>query len=181
MIQMPNRYDDLMSIGQIARASGVAATALRYYEREGVLTPTLRSAAGYRLYDRRAVEQLEFIRSAQAVGFTLDDIRTLLTFDGGRERTLRKEVQELIEARLGQLAQKMSDLRRVQAALGKALKKCQHSDGECPVLKELHVHEATQRVRKATHGAKSKQVSSSRRHYRRGGPARRRSLGLLVR
>lgn len=134
---MPNRYDDLMSIGQIARASGVAATALRYYEREGVLTPTLRSAAGYRLYDRRAVEQLEFIRSAQAVGFTLDDIRTLLTFDG-RERTLKKEIQELIETRLGELAQKMSDLRRVHAILARALQKCQHSDGECPVLKELH-------------------------------------------
>ncbi len=129
-------------------------------EREGVLIPTVRSRAGYRLYDRRAVDQLDFIRSAQAVGFTLEDIRTLLSFDdGGPERTLKKEVQGLIETRLGELAQKMSDLRRVQGALAKALQKCQHSGGECPVLKDLHVHEATQRVRKAEHGAKSKQGS----------------------
>ena len=149
----------LMSIGQVARAAGVAATALRYYEREGVLTPAHRSRAGYRLYDRQAVDQLDFIRSAQAVGFTLDDIRTLLSFERGRERPFKKEVQGLIETRLAELDHKMSDLRRVQGALAKALQKCQHSGGECPVLKDLYVHEATQRVRKAKHGAKSKQAS----------------------
>ena len=68
----------LLTIGQVARATGVAATTLRYYEREGILTPTVRNGAGYRLYDAQAVERLQFLRSAQAVGFTLDDIRTLL-------------------------------------------------------------------------------------------------------
>lgn len=149
----------LMSIGRIARATGVAATALRFYEREGVLSPTRRTGAGYRLYDRRALEQLEFIRSAQAVGFTLDDIRTLLRFDGGQERAFRKDVQGLIEARLGELEQKMRDLTRVRATLARALKKCRHSDGECPVLQELHVPEAIQRVRKAKHGAKRAHAS----------------------
>ncbi len=150
--------EELLSIGQLAREAGVAATALRYYEREGVLNPTVRSRAGYRLYDRQAVEQLGFIRSARAVGFTLDDIRTLVGFDGAPERS-KKEVQGLIETRLGELAEKMRDLRRVQAALAKALQKCQHSAGECPVLKDLHVPEGAQRVRKANHGAKGKQAS----------------------
>ena len=75
MNEMAAIHNGLMSIGQLAREAGVAATALRYYEREGVLAPTVRSRAGYRLYSREAVEQLGFIRSAQAVGFTLDDIR----------------------------------------------------------------------------------------------------------
>jgi hypothetical protein len=74
MTGVVRRDVELMSIGQVAKATGVATTALRYYEREGVLTPTLRSRAGYRLYSRRALEQLEFIRAAQAVGFTFDDV-----------------------------------------------------------------------------------------------------------
>lgn len=68
---------ELFTIGQAAQAVGVPATTLRYYEREGVLGPAVRSRAGYRLYDTAAVERLEFVRSAQAVGFTLDDIRVL--------------------------------------------------------------------------------------------------------
>lgn len=156
---MTETKQKLLRIGDLAQSAGMATTALRYYERKGVLTPTVRSRAGYRLYDRRAVEQLGFIRSAQAVGFTLDDIRTLMGFDGAPERTSKEEVQVLIETRLGELAEKMRDLRRAQAALAKALQKCQHSAGECPVLKELHVHEGAQRARKANNGAKGKQAS----------------------
>ena len=71
--------DRLMTIGEVARTAGVATPTLRYYEQEGLLSPTTRSRAGYRLYDARAIEQLRFIRSAQAVGFTPDDIAQLLT------------------------------------------------------------------------------------------------------
>ena len=145
-MQTAETHQELMSIGQVARAAGVAPTALRYYEREGVLMPTRRSHAGYRLYDRRAVEQIEFIRSAQAAGFALADIRTLLSFDGAPERAVRREVQGLIEARLRDVEQKMSDLRRVEARLAKALQKCQRAEGECPVIKDLHLHKAPQRI-----------------------------------
>lgn len=153
---MAAMQDGLMSIGQLAREAGVAATALRYYEREGVLAPTVRCRAGYRLYDRQAAEQLGFIRSAQAVGFTLDDIRALMGFDEASDRTSKKEVQELIEKRLGELAERMRDLRRVQAALAKTLYKCQHAAGECPVLKELHEPDAVPGMGKRKHGTKTK-------------------------
>ena len=151
---MAKNNDGLMSIGQVARAAGVAATALRYYEREGVLLPTVRSGTGYRLYDRQAVEQLEFIRAAQAVGFTLGDIRVLLDVDAEQKRTCRTEVQALIEKRIGEVQQKMKDLRRVQAALGEALQRCRHSDGECPVLKKLHEHDQPSKE-KVKHGSRS--------------------------
>ena len=55
-----------------------------------------------------------------------------------------REVQGLIEARLGDLEQKMRDLLRVQARLAQAVEKCRHSEGECPVLKDLHVHQVDQ-------------------------------------
>src|SRR5260370_200585 len=90
MINMAQIDVELMSIGQVANATGGATTALRDYEREGVLKPTLRSQAGYRLYGRPALEQLEFIRAAQAAGFTLDDGRVLVEFDGGHGRRRKR-------------------------------------------------------------------------------------------
>lgn len=134
---MANTRKALMSIGQIARAGGVATTTLRYYEREGVLIPTGRSQAGYRLYDRRAIEELAFIRSAQAVGFTLEDIHMLLNLDGTQKTSKKKDVQALIEKRLVDVEQKMNDLKRVSAALRNAREKCLRADGACPVIKDL--------------------------------------------
>lgn len=126
-----------MNIGQVARAAGVATTTLRYYEREGILIPKGRSEAGYRLYDQRAVEQLAFIRSAKAVGFTLEDIHMLLDADG-KQKISKKDVQALIEKRLHGVKDKMKDLKRVSAALQDAIQKCRQSEDACPVLTDLH-------------------------------------------
>ncbi len=134
---MVNIKNELMSIGQIAHAAGVATMTLRYYEREGVLIPTGRSAAGYRLYDRRAIGQLAFIRSAQALGLTLEDIHMLLDLDGNHKKTNKKDVQALIEKRLVDVEQKMNDLKRVSAALRNAREKCLRAYGACPVIKDL--------------------------------------------
>ena len=129
--------DQLMTIGQVAQAAGVTTPTLRYYEEEGILSPTTRSHAGYRLYDAHAVEQLQFIRSAQAVGFTLDDIRTLLSLDIGNAKSCQAEVQGLLTERLGEVNEKMKNLRQVQAALGRALDQCRRSNGECAVIKRF--------------------------------------------
>ncbi len=134
---MKERTDQLMTIGEVARTAGVATPTLRYYEEEGLLSPTRRSPAGYRLYDAQAVEQLRFIRSAQAVGFTLDDIRTLGRLEGESGKTRKAEVRRLLEQRLAEVNEKMKDLKRVQRALGQALDRCQRSNGECKVLKEI--------------------------------------------
>lgn len=129
--------DQLMTIGEVARTEGVATPTLRYYEQEGLLSPTTRSRAGYRLYDAQAIEQLRFIRSAQAVGFTLDDIRTLGRLEGESGKTCKAEVRRLLEQRLAEVTEKMKNLKRVQQKLGQALDRCQRSDGECDVLKEI--------------------------------------------
>ncbi|MFQ5495881.1 MAG: heavy metal-responsive transcriptional regulator [Phycisphaerae bacterium] len=126
-----------MTIGEVARAAGVAATTLRYYEREGILSPTVRNGAGYRLYSAQAVDRLQFIRAAQAIGFTLDEIRKLLDLDREDGRTCRNEVQPLIENRLSEIDNKLQDLKRVRATLSRALDRCRRSRGECAVLKDL--------------------------------------------
>ncbi len=126
-----------LTIGQVASAVGVPASTLRYYERERILTPAVRNGAGYRLYDAQAVERLEFIRSAQAVGFTLDDIRTLSQLDEHDPKSCKSGVQRLLEQRLAEVETKMKELRRVRETLGRALDRCRRSSGECAVLKDL--------------------------------------------
>ncbi len=126
--------DGPSTIGQIAGAVGVATSTLRYYEREGLLTPAARSRAGYRLYDLAAVQQLRFIRSAQAVGFSLEDIRALLTLD---ERASCEQVRGMIEERLDEIGRRIAELKSVQRTLTSALNRCKKSRRGCPVLGDL--------------------------------------------
>lgn len=123
-----------MKVGQAAREVGVAASAVRYYEERGLLKPSGRSESGYRLYSPGDVDRLRFIRSAQAVGFTLEDIRALLVFDRGDGRD---DVRRLLERRLADIDRKMSELKRVRVTLASALKRCRGSKDECPVLDEI--------------------------------------------
>lgn len=127
-----------MTVGKLARAGGVAATTVRYYERAGLLAPPIRTASGYRLYGPETAERLQFIRSAQAVGFTLDDIKALLEIEGQQGQQCRIEVQELLTKRLAEVDARLRDLKKVRSALGSALSRCRDSNGECAVLKGLH-------------------------------------------
>ncbi len=124
----------LLTIGKIAEQVGVATSTLRFYEREGLIRPTERSKAGYRLYAANAVEQLRFIRAGQAIGFALDDIRTLLVLD---EETSCKQVQKLIEQRLEDIDAKLANLKRVRSTLSAALGRCRKSKRGCAVVADL--------------------------------------------
>ena len=134
-----------LTIGAVAQATGVATTTLRYYEREGLLSPANRSPAGYRLYDDGAIERLEFIRAAQAVGFTLGDIRALLDLNGNSPC---RQVQALIERRLGEVDEKLADLRRVRSTLATALERCRKSKKGCAVVADLKRRPGTQGSRR---------------------------------
>ena len=131
------RTMQMMSIGEVAQAVGLASSTLRYYEQENLLAPTMRSDAGYRFYDAQAVERLRFIRAAQAAGFTLNDIRTLLELESENRKVCENEVQPIIRRRIAEIDRKMKDLKRVRAELGRALDRCRGSNGECAVLKDL--------------------------------------------
>ncbi len=126
--------DKLLTIGQIAAQVGMAASALRFYDREGLIRPTLRSGAGYRLYDSTSMEQLRFIRAGQAIGFSLDDIKALLALD---ENTSCKQVQEMIELRLSEVKEKLAGLRKVKSTLSDALARCRSSNRGCAVVADL--------------------------------------------
>ena len=81
------RSDDLITIGEVARRAAIAPSALRYYDREGLL-PAVRSPGGQRRYRRSVLRHLAFIRAAQNVGLSLDEIRSALaTLPSGRTPT----------------------------------------------------------------------------------------------
>ena len=125
------------TIGELAHAAGVPTTTVRYYERAGLLMPTARSGAGYRLYGRAALERLRFIRAAQGVGFALDDINALLELETNGTDLCQTEVAGLLEKRLVETEARLRDLKQVKAHLSAALTKCRSSNGECAVMKEL--------------------------------------------
>ncbi len=123
-----------MKISELAKSVNVAATTLRFYERAGLLPRPDRTRAGYRDYDAAALQRLRFIRSAQAVGFTLQDIRALLELNGD---TPCKQVRSLIERRLADVDAKLTDLKRVRTTLADALERCRRSRQGCGVVADL--------------------------------------------
>lgn len=126
------------TIGELARAAGVPTTTVRFYERQRLLVPDARSGSNYRLYGAASLDRLRFIRSAQAAGFTLGDIRSLLDFKDGATPPCR-EVQALIESRLKLVAEQLEHLHHVQAVLGKWLTMCRKAErsGRCRVIEGL--------------------------------------------
>lgn len=126
------------TISQLAQAADVPTTTLRYYERAGLLQPEDRSQGNYRLYSDESLRRLKFIRAAQAIGFTLDDVKRLLGDHDGKPLGCC-DVQPLIEDRLAEIDRRLKDLRHVQRVLQTALAKCRKSAraGRCPVLETL--------------------------------------------
>lgn len=105
-----------MRIGELADASGVSTKALRYYEDEGLLPDPPRTASGYRDYGPEALDRVAFIRSAQAAGLTLRQIReTLLIRDGGQPPC--RHVAALVDQRLDEVEQRLRELRETRAQL----------------------------------------------------------------
>lgn len=117
-----NRY----TISQLAQAVDVPTTTLRYYERAGLLHPEDRSQGNYRLYSDESLRRLKFIRAAQAIGFTLDDVKTLLESHEDENPSCR-DVQVLIHERLAQIEDRLKDLLQVQRVLKSAMAKCKTS------------------------------------------------------
>lgn len=127
-----------LTISQLAKAAAVPTTTLRYYERIGLLQSEDRSQGNYRIYSAESLGKVRFIRAAQAIGFTLDDVKALLCASDGNAAPCR-EVQALIEERLTDVTQRLKDLRHVQRVLTSALDECRKTELAdcCHVLEVL--------------------------------------------
>jgi Zn(II)-responsive transcriptional regulator len=124
------------SIGQLAKKTGVPIDTVRYYERNALLEPASRLASGYRRYGDREVRRLRFIRRAKALGFTLGDIRELLTLSD--ERNVAK-VKRVATAKLADIEARIAELERIRSGLQALVASCPgHGRAEaCPILNAL--------------------------------------------
>ena len=126
------------TIGELARSCGVPDSSLRYYERIGLLRPKGRTAGNYRYYGPDAVERLEFIRAAQAAGFDLESIRSMLAPLKGRSARCA-EIQETVDTRLTAVRDQLRKLRHVEKVLLEFHQACEKTnpDASCPVIEQL--------------------------------------------
>lgn len=131
-----------MSIGEAARATGLSADTLRYYERIGLLPRIARDPGGRRRYDKDDLSRLRFIQRAQRCDFSLDEIRQLLELRSRRDPA-RPEVQRLTEHKLEEIQARMADLDRLQGELELLLNLCRGSEDGCPIIEGIDHPEST--------------------------------------
>ena len=126
-----------LSIGELSRRTGVHIETIRYYEKVKMLPPPPRTEGGWRVYGSSQTRSLTFIRRARELGFTLDEIRTLLDLsEPGRASCA--EVQKLTTIHLDEVRAKIADLHRLEAILAGALERCLVEPAPaCPVLDML--------------------------------------------
>ena len=126
-----------MNIGEAAASSGVSAKMIRHYEGIGLIPKPLRSGAGYRHYSEADLHALRFIRQARDLGFSIDEIRRLLSLWHDRGRT-SAEVKALASEHLKDLEEKIAALEAMRRTLKHLADRC-HGDQrpECPIIDGL--------------------------------------------
>lgn len=128
-----------MRTGELASRAGVNPQTLRYYERRGLLARPARSPAGYRDYSDDTVEMVRFVKRAQELGFTLDEIEDLLGLaDGGPDDC--DAARELAASRVAELERRIADLQRMRGSLTELIATCElpRTLRSCPILSSLH-------------------------------------------
>jgi DNA-binding transcriptional MerR regulator len=131
-------------IGELATRSGLTPDALRYYERLGLLPPPQRTSGGFRVYTPAALDRLRFIKQAQTLGLSLQEIRTLVSYAdrGGVKRCQR--VRDLLQRKIADLDTRLAELQEFRCTLQGYFEECERTLAkgdreECPVIEHLEV------------------------------------------
>lgn len=129
-----------LTIGRLAMTVGVNVETIRFYQRRGLLREPLRPPGGIRHYSAEAVARVKFIKAAQRIGFSLDEIRHLLRLDEGMQCDA---AAELAAQHLNEVRTRLQDLRRIEATLTNLLEQCRHGEEKvvCPLIAALHADE----------------------------------------
>jgi MerR family transcriptional regulator, copper efflux regulator len=127
---------EALGIGQLAKQGGVRIDTVRYYERNGLLAPRTRLASGYRRYGELELARLRFIRRAQALGFTLREVKELLAVSADKDVG---RVKRSAQAKLRDVEARIAALERVRDGLGRLIDACPGHGraANCPILQAL--------------------------------------------
>lgn len=125
-----------LTIGRLARAAGVNVQTIRYYQRRGLMPVPPRPPGGVRRYAPQAVARMRFIKRAQRLGFTLEEIGLLLELSDGKHCT---QTRELAQAKLAVVEKKIADLAAVRRVLKALIRRCSAASpaAGCPIIEVL--------------------------------------------
>lgn len=128
----------LLTIGKIAKQTGVTVAAVRFYERQGLIAPPRRTPAGYRQYPPDTVKRVLFIRRAKEAGFSLKDIGELLHLRRD-PRTSCADIRRRTERKIEEIDQKLADLGQIRRSLEQLVAQCRDDMTltDCPILEAL--------------------------------------------
>jgi MerR family transcriptional regulator, copper efflux regulator len=134
-----------LKIGEVAERGGVNLQTIRYYEREGLLPEPPRLASGYRMFPTETVRRVRFIKRAQDLGFTLAEIKELLSLRIDSKRN-RADVRALAEAKMSDIEEKIRTLKKMKRVLGELTERCSGCgpSSECPILESIDSDEVLQ-------------------------------------
>jgi MerR family mercuric resistance operon transcriptional regulator len=126
-----------LTIGAFAKAAGVNVETIRYYQRKGLLMEPDKPYGGIRRYGGADVARVKFVKAAQRLGFSLNEIGELLKLEDG---THCREAAELVTLRLADVRARLTDLTRMEQALSTLVNECCTHDGHvsCPLIDALH-------------------------------------------
>lgn len=126
----------MLTIGQVAKAAGVNVETVRYYQRRGLLREPEKPLNGQRRYMDADVSRLQFIRRAQVLGFTLEEIENLLCLEGA---DCCSDTHELAVRKLILIDAKIADLTKMRKALAGLVHECEQGNlqGGCPIIHSL--------------------------------------------
>lgn len=132
---MNNTPPDL-SIGAFAQQAGVSVETIRFYQRKGLLPEPAKPYGSIRRYGDADVARVRFVKSAQRLGFSLDEVAGLLTLDDG---THCDEARHLAEQKLADVRAKIADLQRIESVLATLVRDCCAAQGtvSCPIIAAL--------------------------------------------
>ena len=128
-----------LTIGKVAEACGVKIDTLRYYERMRLIEPERRTASGYRIYLPESISRVKFIKNAQGLGFSLDEIRALLEFHGS-EISTAGDVLQATENKIVEFQHKIKELQKIHKVLEDLAAQCPGIGpvSNCPILDHLY-------------------------------------------
>ncbi|HYC48669.1 MAG TPA: MerR family transcriptional regulator [Burkholderiales bacterium] len=124
--------DGQLTIAGVARTAGVGVETVRYYERRGLIAQPKKSLGSYRRYGSDHVGRIRFVKRAQELGFTLDEVESLLKLEDGTDR---RSIQKIAAERLQQVRGRIADLRRIERTLAHLLEDCRdRGTPQCPII-----------------------------------------------
>lgn len=128
----------LLSIGKIAKRAGVSVETIRFYEREGLIEEPARKESGYRQYIEVDVKKLVFIQRAKGLGFSLKEIKDLMSLRAD-PKTTSKEIKQAAQSKLDDIEKKIKMLQSMRRSLKSLVDKCpgKGTTSDCPILDAL--------------------------------------------